>query len=129
MGSKSEWANGRPTSLSARRNDPAAAGTNLRHLSIPNRYAGAIRTWRSTPTLPPATLRVAMRAGHHSAGRIRGRGRRRGRERERSALWGRGHYVDMFPGLKPRAESYSPFGTDPTDFAENADGRRSTPIY
>jgi hypothetical protein len=24
-----------------------------------------------------------------------------------------GHCVDMFPGLKPRAESYSPFGTKP----------------
>src|SRR5258708_12220984 len=40
---------------------------SYRPFSIPTRYAGAIRTWRSTPTLPPATLRVAMRAGHHSA--------------------------------------------------------------
>jgi hypothetical protein len=31
------------------------------------RQRGAIPNWRSAPTLPPATLRVAMRAGHHSA--------------------------------------------------------------
>jgi hypothetical protein len=28
----------------------------------PTRYAGTIRTWRSTPTLPPASLREALRA-------------------------------------------------------------------
>jgi NAD(P)-dependent dehydrogenase (short-subunit alcohol dehydrogenase family) len=58
----------------------------LKALPTP-RTRGAIPNWRSTPTLPPATLRVAMRAGQYSItprGRIRGRGRRR-RGRERSA--------------------------------------------
>src|SRR5258707_8862650 len=32
-----------------------------------SRTRGAIPNWCSTPILPPATLRVAMRAGHHSA--------------------------------------------------------------
>src|SRR5260221_12278525 len=44
----------------------------------PTRYASTIRTKRSTPILPTATLRVAMRAGQHSItprGRILGRGR------------------------------------------------------
>jgi hypothetical protein len=60
----------------------------LKALPTP-RTRGAIPNCRSTPTLPPATLRVAMRAGQYSItprGRIRGRGRRRGQPARRS-LW------------------------------------------
>jgi len=60
----------------------------LKALPTP-RTRGAIPNWRSTPMLPPATLRVAMRAGQYSItprGRIRGRERRRGRERSASRV-------------------------------------------
>jgi hypothetical protein len=63
-------------------------GHALKALPTP-RTRGAIPNWRSTPILPPATLRVAMRAGQNSItplARIRGRGRRRGRERSASRV-------------------------------------------
>jgi hypothetical protein len=65
----------------------------------PTRYAGAIPTRRSTPTL------------HYSItprGRIRGRGRRR--VRERSAPFGARRDMRVFLGLKLQAQSYRPFG-------------------
>src|SRR5258707_7638996 len=61
---------------------PRKRGTlhDLRLFSMPSRYSGAIRTWRSTPTLHHSNTPSL----HHSItprGRIRGRGRPRGRER------------------------------------------------
>jgi hypothetical protein len=106
-------------------------GAALKVLPTP-RTRGAIPNWRSTPTLPPATLRVAMRAGQYS---ITPRGRIRGRGRERSAsrvaverrdpvlphlsicpahrIWRpfrARRAITRYPGLKPRAESCCPFG-------------------
>jgi hypothetical protein len=92
--------------------------------------------YSSTPKLPPATLRVAMRAGHHSA-RQNSRTRTTTRTRtkrltsgargvkslrrivERIVRFGtpksgatfRAHSVKTrYPGLKPWAESFCPFG-------------------
>jgi hypothetical protein len=127
----------------------AMKGRTLKALPTP-RTRGAIPNWRSTPTLPPATLRVAMRAGQYSItprGRIRGRGRGRERSTSRVApvfglrlpqtiecwagyrpwIWCpfRAHRLKTpNPGLKPWAEICCPFGAKTSSPERFINGRQ-----